>query len=202
MSYYPTKNNQLPKRLASRFPPTPMNPEQRAAYESDCRVDWSNTFGASSSRPPFYGQPNQPPIPWDQLPALAGPSNSAAPPVPPQQPSPSTRIPPRARSRPSQPGENVFQVDVSSSSTASSSTWQQPPPPPVQGRYSLNPPPPTPCRCMIQFESQSRRIRHWTHSCPDNPDLASYECDECGKVIGRKDNLKRHMEKNHSRRSS
>ncbi|KIO21637.1 hypothetical protein M407DRAFT_245417 [Tulasnella calospora MUT 4182] len=49
------------------------------------------------------------------------------------------------------------------------------------------------CRCDIGFETQSRWARHWNLCCPDNPSLASYECDLCGAVIGRKDNLKRHL---------
>lgn len=105
----------------------------------------------------------------------------------PQQPDP---IPGRVRGRKYQPGQGVFQAAVSSSSAASSSS--QPPQPPVQGRFSVNPPPTIACSCNIQFDSQSRRTRHWQFSCPDNPSLTTYVCDVCGVQIGRKDNLRRH----------
>ncbi|KAG8911647.1 hypothetical protein FRC01_005607, partial [Tulasnella sp. 417] len=130
MSYYPPNNGQMPKKLVSPFSLPPMTPEQRAAYERDCNADWRDTFGGSST-PRFEGPTTQPPIRWNQFPSSAGPSYSATAPAPSQQPNPAPQIPSRARGRPSQPGEGVFQAVVSPTPTAPSS-WEHPQPP-VQG---------------------------------------------------------------------
>ncbi|KIO19536.1 hypothetical protein M407DRAFT_30817 [Tulasnella calospora MUT 4182] len=183
MSYYPSKST---KKSTSPSLPAPMNPQQQALFESDAQAYWSNTFGDPSSRPSYYGLANQPSIQWEQVPSSAG-----VPVPPPQQPNPSNQIPGRVRSRTSQPGQGVFQAVVSPSSIASSSS--QPLQPPVQGKFSLNSPPMSACRCKIVFENQSRKNRHWESSCPYNQSLKTYQCEVCGAEIGRKDNLNRHM---------
>ncbi|KAG8937552.1 hypothetical protein FRC00_004166 [Tulasnella sp. 408] len=164
------------------------------AIEDDIQAYWSNNFGSPPSMPPFYGLPNQPHIPWDQVPSSAGSGSLTTVPVPPfQQPNPSNPVPERARRHPSQSGQGVFQAVVSPSSAASSSS--QPTQPLVKSSFIR--PEADACRCPIEFENQSRKIRHWQSCCPYNPSLKTYQCPICGAVIGRKDNLNRHMKQCH-----
>lgn len=196
MAYRPSNNNnQTPFPPASSFPQPIMDPQQRTFYENNLRADWGNTFGGSSPRPAFYAVPTPPSPQWNQVPAapsVAGPSFSTMPAPPPNPPAPT---PSRARSRQTQPGQTIFQAVISPGPSASSSNSWQPPAPPMQGRFSLNPPPTTACRCEFQSNVPSRMTRHWEHSCPYNPNLTTYECEVCGEIISRKDNLKRHMKK-------
>lgn len=194
MAYRPPNNNKKTPSPPSSFPPPIMDPQQRTFYENNLRSDWRNTFGGSPG-PAYYAVPNQPSPQWNPVPAspsVAGPSFSTMPPQPPNPPAP---IPSRARSRPNQPGQTIFQAVISPGPSASSSNSWQPQEPPMQGRFSLNSPITTPCRCDFQSNVPSRMARHWEHSCPYNPSLTTYECEVCGETISRKDNLKRHMRK-------
>ncbi|KAG8955594.1 hypothetical protein FRC04_007585 [Tulasnella sp. 424] len=196
MAYRPPNNSKkTPSPPASYFPQPIMDPQQRAFYENTLSADWRNTFGGSSPRPAPYGVPNQPSPQWNPVPASPSVPGPSFPTMPSQPSNPSAPIPSRARSRPDQPGQAIFQAVISPGPLASSSNSWQPPAPPMLGRFSLNPPPTTACRCEFQSNVPSRIARHWEHSCPYNPSLTTYECEVCHEIISRKDNLKRHMKK-------
>lgn len=175
-----------------------MTQDERERYLNQMETIW-NRFGGPYTRPPFYGavpSPGQHPIRWDQMPSSSQPGPSTSrfvslpapnPPPPVSQPAQSVAPPPR---------QSVFRLSIRPDTTPSSSSQS---PVELQRRFSIiSPPGFTRCTCTFRARnSVSRMSRHWLHSCPDNPSLATFECDFCGVKIGRKDNLRRHLRTTH-----
>lgn len=176
-----------------------LSSEEREYYLNQMDVVWSR-FGGPYPRCAYYGAaplPGQHPIRWDQMPSSSqpGPSTSTSVSFPLHNPPP--QFPEHSRPLPQPTGQSVFRVTVPPNTTPSSSSSQRPEEP-LLTRFSILSPPITRCTCSFRAGTPVPIMsRHWAHSCPDNPNLAAYECDFCGVEIKRKDNLKRHLRNVH-----
>lgn len=154
---------------------------------------WSR-FGGSHSQTPFYGAVplvGQHPIQWDQVPSASESGSSISQFVSPPAPQPAQPAALSAR-------QSAFRVAMLPNATPASSSQHSEEP--MQMNLNVLSPAVTTRKCTCSFRTgtlPSRMSRHWTHSCPNNPNLATYECDICGVEIGRRDNLRRHLRTAH-----
>lgn len=171
-----------------------MTQDEREYYLNQMEAIWSR-FGGPYSRPPFYGPdplPGEHPIQWDQMPSSSQPGPPTSRFVSLPVPNPPPPIPQPAQSVAPSTGQSVFRMAIRPDTTPSSSSRN--PGEPLQTRFSVLPPAITRCTCTFPTGTTvSRMSRHWVHSCPDNPNLAVYECEYCGVEIRRSDNLRRHL---------